>query len=383
MRERVLITGARAPASLDIARSFDAAGFDVHVADCASSRMAAWSRSVKTFHRYPSPRSDPAGFEAAVSRLVDTLKPRIVVPTCEEVFHLARIKAPPKQLFAPAWPVLQRLHSKAMFAEDCAALGLPVPETTVLASREDCEAFRDIAAQYVFKREYSRFGTRTLVAPTTREFDAIHPSAKERWVAQRLVPGREVSFYAISVASRLTAFAAYRSTWRFAGGAGYAFEPLDASTSGTIQTLAALLAERLIPQGQFACDLMIDAAGKPWFLECNPRATSGAHFFGRSPQLAHAMLGSAVGMLSGDTSQRHVAPALWAYGLGEAFRKQRHEDWRRARRSGFDVIGAEGDSAPVLGALVDTLSFSAKALATRRSLVEVTTADIEWNGEEL
>ena len=74
-----------------------------------------------------------------------------------------------------------------------------------------------------------------------------------------------------------------------------------------------------------------------------------------------------------------MGPALWAYGVGQV---RRRDEWRQARRSGSDVIGAKGDAAPVLGALVDTMAFGARALATRRSLVEVTTADIEWNGEE-
>lgn len=378
MRERVLITGARAPAALDIARSFAAAGFDVHMADCVASRMAQSSRAVKGVHRYPSPRGDQAGFREAILKLVDRLKPRLVVPTCEEVFHLAMMGDAPEQLFAPEWPVLRRLHSKAAFAEDCATLGLPVPETTVLASRADCHAFRTTAADYVFKREYSRFGTRTLIGPTPEELETVSPSPRERWVAQRRIRGSEVSFYAVSVGSRLTAFAAYRSTWRFAGGAGYAFEPLEAALSDRIRALAETLADQLIPRGQFACDLMIDADGAAWLLECNPRATSGAHFFGRSAELARAMLGEAT--VVGDASMRHVAPALWAYGIRDG---RRRGEWRRARREGVDVIGAKGDAAPVLGALIDTMAFGAKAFASGKSLVEVTTADIEWNGEEL
>ncbi|HVK81878.1 MAG TPA: hypothetical protein VM915_14845, partial [Verrucomicrobiae bacterium] len=190
------------------------------MADCVASRMAQWSRAVKGVHRYPSPRDNPAGFREAIVGLVERLKPRLVLPTCEEVFHLAMMGDVPAQLFAPGWPVLQRLHSKAMFAEDCAALGLPVPETTVLASREDRDAFRAKAADYVFKREYSRFGTRTLIGPVPEELETVLPSPQERWVAQRRIWGSEVSFYAVSVGSRLMAFAAYRSTWRFSGGAG-------------------------------------------------------------------------------------------------------------------------------------------------------------------
>lgn len=307
----------------------------------------------------------------------------MIVPACEEVFHLAMIEGLPAPLFAPAWPVLARLHSKAAFAEDCLLLGLPVPATGVLESRADCEAFGARSEDYVFKREFSRFGASTLIAPGRKAFERISPSSRERWVAQRRVFGGEVSFYAVSVASKLTAFAAYRSTWKFAGGAGFAFEPLEEALAARIRAVASVLAERLIPHGQFACDLIVDADGQPWLLECNPRATSGAHFLGRSPQLALAILGDSPSTSLEDTRQLHVAPALWTYGLGQALKGRRYREWSDARKSGRDVIAAEGDRGPVLGALLDTLAFSAKALVTRKSLVEVTTADIEWNGEAL
>lgn len=383
MPERVLVTGARAPAALDMARSFAAAGFEVHMADCAAGRMARASRSVTALHRYPSPRSDPAGFRQSIAGIVSVLRPRMIVPTCEEVFHLAMIEGLPAPLFAPAWPMLARLHSKAAFAEDCLWLGLPVPATSVLESRADCNAFGEHSEDYVFKREFSRFGASTVIGPTRKALDAISPSSRERWVAQRRVFGVEVSFYAISVESQLTAFTAYRSTWKFAGGAGFAFEPLDEALAARIRAVASVLAERLIPHGQFACDLIVDADGQPWLLECNPRATSGVHFLARSPQLALAMLGGLPGTPLEDARQLHVAPALWTYGLVQALKGRRYREWSDARKSGRDVVAAERDGGPVLGALLDTVAFSAKALVTRKNLVEVTTADIEWNGEAL
>lgn len=380
MRERVLITGARAPAALDLARNFTAAGFETHMADCVPSRMARWSRAVTGMHRYPPPRGNAAQFGAAVSALAARLEPVLIVPACEEVFHLAAVKALEAVLFAPPPGVLRRLHSKMMFAEDCAALGLPAPATWRVASVPELETFRAESRELVFKPEYSRFGTHALVGPDASGLSAVTPSVAVPWVVQRRVRGREVSFYAASVAGRLSAFSAYRSTWRFDGGAGYAFEALDANLARRLREMAETLARQLIPRGQFACDVMVDEAGSPWLLECNPRATSGVHMFDRSGELALGLIGRRETVAVGAMAAAHVGPALWWYGLPEAVRRSRFREWRQA---GDDVIGAPGDRVTVLGALADTAGFAARALARRTGLAEVMTADIEWNGEEL
>ena len=50
MAERVLITGARAVAALDIARSLRAAGYEPHLADCSPAWLARLSRTYLSLH---------------------------------------------------------------------------------------------------------------------------------------------------------------------------------------------------------------------------------------------------------------------------------------------------------------------------------------------
>lgn len=382
MADRVLITGARAPAALDIARSFKAAGFDVRMADCAPSRLAASSRAVTKMHRFASPRSDFLGFERTAKAIISDLKPTVVVPTCEEVFYLAAIKAPGAPVFAPSPEVLRRLHSKHAFSQDASKIGLATPETTRLTSRDDLQPF--LGSDLVFKPEYSRFGTQTLISPDRAAVLALRPTAQAPWVAQTRIHGREVCFYAVSAGSRLTAFSAYQSPWKFEGGAGYAFETLEPALHDQLLEIARTLAEKMIPKGQFACDLIVDAEGVAWLLECNPRATSGVHFFNRSPDVARAMLGDVDKLvLARETSARHVGPALWFYGLPAALKQRRMAEWRARRRGSADVISAPGDRAPIAGALLDSMRLAASAMLRGKTLTEISTIDIEWNGEPL
>ena len=379
----VLITGARAPAALDLARAFAAAGYAAHLADCAPCAMARWSKAPAGVHAYASPVARPEAFERDLRGLVTRLAPRLVVPVCEEVFDLAALarRWPDLKglLAAPDFETLRALHSKALFAETCVAHGLPAPETWTLEGPEDLAALPP-ARDLVFKPEYSRFGVRTLIRPDPARLAAWRPTPGERWVAQRHVAGTEVSFYAACCDGRLTAFSAYGSTWRERGGASYAFEAPPTRVSADLLAIATTLAI-VVGQGQFACDAIIDADGRAWLLECNPRATSGAHLFDRDPALARALAGDGPLVRAAPTTLRYLAPAYWLFGLPAALGQGRLGDWRRGLREGRDVIGAPGDRWPLLGALVDSLGFSARALLAGRSLAAAMTADIEWNGD--
>jgi hypothetical protein len=382
MTERVLITGARAPAALDLARSFRAAGFEVHMADCAPSRMASFSRAVAQVHRYPSPRAHFPGFAQAIIDLMALTTPIVVIPTCEEVFYLGALGN--ELVFAPDAPTLRRLHSKHLFAEDAASLDLVVPTTILAKSAADLEPHLADADNFVFKPEYSRFGTQTLVGPSRDAVAALCPSETAAWVVQQRVRGSEVSFYAASVNSRLVAFSAYRSPWKFEGGAGYAFETLDDALHDRLLQIAEVLAQKLIRRGQFACDVIVDANGTPWLLECNPRATSGVHLFNRTPELALALLGRRdTPLLAADAAPKHIGPALWSFGLATAWKRARLKEWNARRAKSADVISAPDDSAPIMGAIIDTARLGARAIARGVSLTEASTADIEWNGEAL
>lgn len=381
----VLITGSRAPAALDLARAFHAAGYRVHMADCSPCWTARLSRAPDAVHGYASPVYRPEVFASDIDRLLDILKPVLVVPVCEEVFHLAdlaeRRPALAAVLFAPPLRTLRTLHSKQLFASACTQIGLRVPETWVLSKPADLTGLPP-ASTLVFKPEYSRFGVDALIQPDPERVATLAISRQRPWVVQRHVVGTEMSFYAIAKAGRLTAFSAYGSTWRERGGASYAFEAPDAQATDALRALAVALSAKVVSDGQFACDVIFDAEGRPWLLECNPRATSGVHLFARDSALARAFHGDAPRVEPSDPPFLYLAPAFGLFGLPAALGARRLTEWRTLRRNGRDVIGAPGDRLPLAGALIDSLAFALSALASRRSLAAAMTADIEWNGVE-
>jgi ATP-grasp domain len=385
MSNTVLITGARAIAALDIARDFKRAGYQVHMADSAGGSSARLSHYVDGVHQIASPRDDFAGFSKDMAGLVQTLAPSLLIPTCEEVFHLASL-APEHGaraiLFAPSLKILRQLHDKATFAAICDSLAVPVPVTHRLASATDVGRFASDSTKWVFKPCFSRFGTHTMVGPTPKALAALAPSSRDPWVAQERILGDEICFHAIAHKGIVSAFVAYRGTWRLKSGASLGFEALSTTASQPLYDIAARLAAGLGLMGQFGCDLLIDAHGKPWLIECNPRATSGVHLWPQDGRLAQAYLGADQPLLTAhDTSPRYLGPAMATLALGDALGSGRFADWRAVVGAGRDVVGIGGDFLPLLGAFADGLAFMAQGAARGVSATAATTLDIEWNGE--
>lgn len=385
MARRVLITGARAAAALDLARDFVAAGWEVHLADCRRSRMAHWSRLTVSHHHYPAPRQQAEAFRCAVTALVAEQRIDLVVPTCEEVFHLAAPAlrtALGARLFAPDLAVLRQLHDKLAFARACESWGLPVPESHLLASMEDVARFAAEAPEWVFKPCFTRFGDAALVCPSPEALAQIAPNPQTPWLAQRRIRGSEVCFYAVAHHGALTAFSAYRSDWRLGGGASYAFEPLAGAQAEALRDIAARLAASAGLHGQFACDAIVDAQRQPFLIECNPRATSGVHLLAGSGALARA-IGEGVPLEAPVQTPAYLGPAMLVYGLPQAIREGRLRQWARLLACGRDALSRPGDRLPLAGALADAARFMQEGRAHAITTTAATTRDIAWNGEEL
>lgn len=374
MSEVALVTGARSPAALDLARDLTAAGFGVHMADSSPARLARWSRTPVGVHRFASPVHDRAGFRRDVAELVARLRPAIVVPTCEEVFHLAAARedgVAVGPLFAPDLPTLKQLHAKHRFNALARSLGLDAPETVLLT--EPLAPTGPALDDQVFKGSYSRFGLGALIGPSRAAAAAVRPTPARPWVLQRRIAGVEHSTYAVAVAGRVTAFAAYRSTQRLGGGAGYAFRPAPDAVHARLLRASSVLAAELRLTGQFALDA-IDDGTRSWLIECNPRATSGVHLLAGEGGLARAMRGKPCGTPA-LSEERHLLPMMLSWGLLDHLRRGA---WPRL--TGRDVIGAPGDRLPLLGAVADTLGFAVTAAWHGIALTGATTRDIEWNG---
>lgn len=375
---RVLLTGARAPIALDLARQFHAAGWQVHVADCQPAHATAASRAVHARHRLPAPRQQPQAFAHALAGLCQAQQIDLLVPTCEEVFYVAAAAAllpAGTRLVAMPLPLLRQLHSKWEFLALGQQAGLRVPDSARVHTLEQARHWADGRA-VVLKPEFSRFGVDVRLYP--EGLTAAAPALDQRaWVVQALCQGQEVCSYAVAHNGRVLAQAAYRPHWRMAGSASYYFLREDVPD---ISAQTAALVAALGYCGQIAFDWMVDAQGQATVLECNPRGTSAVHLFAGSDALVMALDGQPGPCREPPLAAAMLAPMMWLHGGSTAALAGCWAQWQADRRAAADVLMRPGDRGPGLGMLRDLAHYALQSVRTGGNLRAASTVDIEWDG---
>ncbi len=376
---RIMITGARAPVALDLARSFRAAGGDVTLADSVRPFAASLSRPRFRIMRLPPPRRAFDAFRARLRSLAGDYD--LIVPTCEEVFWLAAAAERDgwtDRLFAPSIESLRRLHSKASFPALARGAGVEAPATWPIASVAEAEAVPLAPADLVLKPEFSRFGAKTLIGPGPGVAAALPFSSRRRWVAQERLDGEELCVWSAMRGGRLVACIVYRPLLRHGRSAAYAFEAVD---SPAPVEMARRIAAAVGGDGQLSYDVIVQADGRVAPIECNPRTVSGVHLLDGSPELARAMLGQGDLTPPPAGTVRYLSPAMALIGVPAALAGGSFGKLRSVWRKGRDSVGRPGDRLPAAGVLLDAARFALTGAARLRSPASETTDDIEWNGE--
>ena len=386
---RILLTGGRAPVTLELARLFAAAGHEVHVAESLPQHLCRASKAVRRNHAVPSPRFDRDGFLAALDAVIRAEGIDLVVPTCEEVFHVsAGLDRLPCEVLAPPRAQLRRLHSKWQFIADLAAredqdaTAVRLPRTLRVDGPEglaEALAAFPVGAQVVLKPVFSRFGTHVRVHRIGDPPPELAATPSQPWVVQEFVSGPMVCTYAVARDGELRAFAAYRGDFTAGPGASIYFAPFaHAALEAWVREFVA--AERVT--GQISFDF-IEADGTFTPLECNPRATSGVHLFGPGDGLVEALLGTCNATARPRPETRSMLGlAMWAYALPKVRSLSSLARWAAAVGAAKDALYRQEDPWPLWQQAVLLASLGRIARREGISLIEASTWDIEWNGEE-
>ena len=382
-----LVTGARAPAALELIRRLGRAGHAVLAADCVRAPVGRFSRHVRRYFQIPGPREDPRGFIAGVRDIAAAEKVDVLVPTCEEIYHLGLYRDQLNKVctvFCPDPATLLTLHHKGRFAGLTHGLGTEVlaPESVLVTDAAGrCRLARE-SRSWVFKPVYSRSASRTLVRPSAGAVERLALDPVNPWLAQRFVAGRELSSYSFAVRGRLQAHVLYYSRHRAGLAAGIYFVPEE---NATARCFVAGLTAHLGFTGQIAFDFIECAdTGRLFVLECNPRATSGVHLLDPDFDLGAALCGDAdeppPGAVAYFPRPPMVGAAMLIVGLGQAVRMGRLASWWRDFAAGRDVVFTRDDPLPCLGQLASLAELAVAGWRRRAGMLAAASADIEWNG---
>ena len=385
MTKTILITGARAPVALHFARVLKGAGHRVILADTQHFPLARATKFKDKYLKFPKPSKSLKAFGEAIEAIVSAENCDLILPTCEEIFYLAAwrdVRQRNIPLLAPHFSKLAAVHNKYEFALSTKAFALAATETHLLESQSDIKNFQQDPELYVFKPVWSRFASQVLMCPKREVLSAIRPTTASPWLAQKFLPGEELCCWALAHQGEVRAISAYRPLQRAGLGASIAFAPI---IDEAITHFAAAYCKQLNWSGQISFDFRRDVEGHLHVLECNPRATSGVHFFGSNSTLAAALLSEA--SASPDQQRAMSMPlAMLIYGLPQALKSHGFagfNNWRRHLRTMQDITAWPNDRSLLPMQILSLLEITGKALRSGVSLTTAATYDIEWNGNPL
>ncbi|MBX9663213.1 ATP-grasp domain-containing protein [Novosphingobium sp.] len=280
----VLLTLGRLPKALDLARGFAKAGCRVLVADPYGWTLAGASRHVTREFKVPAPITGKAAYLSALNEIVAREKVDLVVPVSEETMHVAHLAGMLPEgvgLFTMPPDAVLALHDKASFVRKAATMGLAVPESAPLGSPE-AEALAR-CGPVVVKPVFSCSGNGLSILHGGEPLPLADPARPA--VVQRFVEGREHSTCTIAQGGRVVATMVYRGAL-MSGSVAVAFERVEVPA---IDAWIARFVGETGWSGFISFDFIVDAAGVPYAIECNPRATSGVHFW-EPEDIARAVL---------------------------------------------------------------------------------------------
>jgi predicted ATP-grasp superfamily ATP-dependent carboligase len=288
MPDTVLLTLGRLPKALDIARSFAGLGWRVVVAEPFPRHLAGASRAVARSVRVTAPAEDQAAWLREVAAIAAAERAALVVPVSEEVVHAAALRPhlpAETRLLAMPPEALLPLHDKAGFIDHARAHGLPVPDSALLGTAEAAAIAARGPCVVKPRRACSGRGVTKLGpgAPLPLPGPGLPP------LVQAFVQGQEYSSCTLAHAGRVQRTAIYRGSL-MSGTVSVGFERVD---HPAIEEWIARFVASCGWSGFIAFDLILDAAGTPFGIECNPRTTSGLHFF-ETADIAPAILDPAV-----------------------------------------------------------------------------------------
>jgi hypothetical protein len=135
--------------------------------------------------------------------------------------------------------------------------------------------------------------------------------------------------------------------------------------------------------GQIAFDFIVTKNGDIYPIECNPRATSGIHLFNEYRGLDKAFFNLNNEMIVPDKNTKMaLSLAMISYGLSYIHSFESLGRWLDTLISSKDVSFSFDDPLPFFSQVQSLYELWNISKQNNISLLEASTFDIEWNGDE-
>jgi hypothetical protein len=375
MAKKILMTGGRAPYALSLVRALAKAGHKIFSAETVAFPILRFSRHVSKNFTLPPPKVDERQYVNLLKEIIFSEKIDLLFPTCEEIFYISKYKgefSASCTVLIETFDKLLKLHNKWDFIQASKGHGFQVPETVLVKSQEDLrQSLEKTLNKVVLKPVFSRFASQIHFYAPSDPIPQISVSGDFPWVIQKHLQGDHFCTYGIAHEGILNAHAVYPSKYRWNNGTCVVFKSVE---HPKIFKWVTDFVKKETFTGQIAFDF-IECDQGLFPLECNPRATSGAHLFLNHEHFGECFFESRPLI----TPRNQQTYALKAYLFLKIFSQNGSAVWDLFKKT-KGVLWDPLDKAPVFGQFVSSMEFLYLALRHRLNFVEATTYGIDFNG---
>lgn len=374
------MTAGRSWITLDLARQLKAAGHKIFVADTTNHHVSRYSNAVTKTFLVPSPRFESEKFIEALVDITNKEKIDFLLPNCEEIFYLSKELArfPAScTVFCSSFEIMHTLHNKWDFTLLLKELNIATPETYLITSEEELNSI-PFKKAYILKPCYSR-GSQKIQkvvppnAPPRIQIEPFNP-----WVAQEWIEGKRYCTYGICHQGELKAHSVYPVNYAVDGNSCVYFESIN--HPGIFNWIKEFV-KKINFTGQIAFDFIEDERGL-FAIECNPRATSGAHLFTYDSPIDKAFFNTLDHTIfPAPGTKRQLAVGMLLYGWRQLPPGKTVRSFIKDFLAVKDVVFNFMDMGPVL--YTPILYYHYMVLSQRLGIrvPSTFTYDLEWNGE--
>ena len=377
--KNILITGSRAPATLFLIRKLKRAGYNLFIAESCSYFISKYSNCITKNYKITAPNTNFEQFIKDIIEIVKSEKIDLIIPTCEEIFHISKGKDDLEKyckVFCDNHEKLIELHNKWEFYNKIkfSNYSVKLPQSWYVENKNDLEKIIQINKKYILKPVYSRFSTKAKViekVPETFE--------ENKYILQEFIEGEQICSYSIIKNKKIKLYSDYKTEYSANGGATIAF---SYESNEEIKKFVEEFSKKEDFEGQIAFDFIQNESGL-YLIECNPRLTSGIQLFEDEKIISNVFCKNE----ETETSypNRETKSVLFLGMIIYCFCNIKSNgiiNWLKTVFSSKDVIFDRHDIKPFFMQCFVIIMMLVTALKNKINLKEISTYDIEWNGNE-
>ncbi|WP_338786539.1 ATP-grasp domain-containing protein [Metabacillus sp. FJAT-53654] len=379
-RKRVLITGARAPVTLHLCRVLENGGMDVYTADSVPYALAKTTNRIKEFFLYPSPKYETKEFINCLIQVIKKRRIDILMPTCEETFYVSMYKEQLStycDVIVDDLEKMRLLHHKERFIRFVEELGLNTPKTKLLVSQVNLPVLmKEFHSDLVLKKVYSRFSDSVIFLKEGEEFP-VQVFEDSLWIVQERIYGNQYCSYGFARNGKLLAHSVYKSEFTAGLGATLSYQYTE---KPEIEQFVKSIVAKLSFTGQISFDFIVTHAGVAIPIECNPRATSGLHLFGK--EIAKVISGEQKDLLyPKNETKEAIKLGVLLFGRNNFKSMKQVKRWFQILATYKDITFRKNDIKPFFYQFVSMYFLWRASRINKLTMLEQSTYDISWDGE--